>query len=337
MSRYAGASRTTALSARLHLVILASGLLSLLWLVVSSQAALPAQAGAVTAVTGGTGARPLTSGAQMDGFGAWSPDGTQISFMRSGQIWLMSADGAGARRLTHSQSAWETISAWRPDGAALALVRLSMDGGEAQVVSRDLTTDRERVLTRAEGQIGHLAWAPDGKHLYFTNARELIRLDPATGRTASVYAVEPGWDLLAGGLAISPDGRAAVFGAGPVGQRGARYDLWRVPLTSPSGEPERLTTGGGIMPAYDPAGERLVYRNPRQQSGVYVMMLKSHTVDLIVADSAGAMYFHPALAPDGKLLLLSRLVLDTPDSKRPGGSRFTSHLYLHTLTPSGGK
>jgi TolB protein len=44
---------------------------------------------------------------------AWSPDGEQLVFIRNDNLWIMSADGSGARRLTNdgipmTAPAWST-------------------------------------------------------------------------------------------------------------------------------------------------------------------------------------------------------------------------------------
>src|SRR5689334_3124298 len=52
----------------------------------------------------GTGQRQLTDGTHFDGFGAWSPDGSQIAFTssRDGQdeLYTMRADGSAVVRVT---------------------------------------------------------------------------------------------------------------------------------------------------------------------------------------------------------------------------------------------
>ena len=54
----------------------------------------------------------------------WSPDGKTLSFLRAGQIYLMSADGGEPRALTkHATSVTATIPpAWTPDSAAIYFV-----------------------------------------------------------------------------------------------------------------------------------------------------------------------------------------------------------------------
>lgn len=313
---------------------LAMGLAGLLWFVWHDAESALVGAVAATALPQER-LTALTEGAVMDGFGSWSPDGRQIAFMRDGQVAVMLAAGGEPRLLTRKGSSWDTVPVWRPDGKSVAFVRLSPEGEGARIMLADPQTGVERELVREQEAIGHLAWAPDGRHLYYTTAQRIMRLDAAGGRRSSVLQLSQEWDLVAGGLAITSDGQAAVFGAGPREERGVRYDLWRLALTGQA-EPEQLTRGGGIMPALDPAGRRLTYRNPRQRTGIYVMDLTKHTTERVVADGRGVMYFHPRFSPDGQRLLISRLLLQASPPAE-GRGRFTSHLFVHRLAGSGGQ
>lgn len=317
----------------LHRLLLAGGLLGLLLWIISDVRSAPGRMAVPAAATGGAGMQPLTAGRAMDGFGAWSPDGREVAFMRSGRIWLMAADGGGQRQLTSQPEVWDSVSAWRPDGAQLAFVRLSLGDEAAHVMLIDPKTGREQELTEEKEPIGHLAWAPDGQSLYYATQRQVKQVD-LKGKGKQVLNLPEGWEMLAGGLALSPDGKRLIYGAGQQKSRGVQYDLWSVRLGA-SGEPEQLTRGGGIMPGFDRSGQRLVYRNPRQPGGIYLMDLPRHQTARIVADEPGALYFHPAFSPDGKRLLLSRLVLEGDGSGGQGGSRFISHLWLHRLASSG--
>ena len=57
----------------------------------------------------------LTFGEAGDNSPRWSPDGTQISFLRGGQIFLMPAEGGEARALTAHATAVSSPT-WSPDG-----------------------------------------------------------------------------------------------------------------------------------------------------------------------------------------------------------------------------
>lgn len=277
------------------------------------------------------GGQMLTDTTAMDGFGAWSPDGRQIAFMRDGRIWLMDGSGEGARALTQAPSVWESVPTWKPGGKDIAFSRVSVGGDEAWLVSLDVKSGKETVLAKESQPVGHLAWAPDGKVLYYTTPDKLRKLDVRKGQSTTLVQVPPDWEMQAGGLAVSRDGKQVIYGAGPAVGRGVRYDLWQLAVTGREAQPEQLTRGGGIMPSFSPDGKQIAYRNPRQSTGIYVMELASHATILAVADEEKVMHFHPAFSPDGKRLLISRLLVGSDN----GQGRFTSNLLLHRLTASG--
>ncbi|HEY8347755.1 MAG TPA: hypothetical protein VIL07_10890 [Symbiobacteriaceae bacterium] len=317
---------------RTYALMLALGWMGLLWLVLwDAEAALTGARAAVGRAGGGLTA--LTAGSVLDGFGSWSPDGKQIAFMRNGQIWVMPARGGEGRALTRREGMWDTAPAWHPQGGKIAWIRFSPDRSEAGILLLNLRGGPERELIREAEPIGALAWAPDGQSLYYTTATRLKRLDVTRRKAEPVLELDSSWDLLPGGLAISGDGRTAIFGAGRK-TGGAQYDLWLLPLHTAGAVPEQLTRGGGIMPALDSTGRLLVYRNPRQRTGIYVMDLERHTTRQVVADEPGALYFHPRFSPDGGRLLVSRLLLSASPSG--GGQReFVSHLYVRRGAASG--
>lgn len=313
---------------QLYVTLVALGMAGLVTaLMVDTEQSL-LRSGAAPAAGVPAGGQQLTNTSAMDGFGAWSPDGKQIAFMRDGRIWLMEGSGSGARALTTTDAVWDSVPAWKPGGKEIAFARVAVSGDQAWVVSVDVKTGKETVLGKETEPVGHLAWDPGGKALYYSTLTRLNKLDLRRGKSSTLLTVPSDWELQAGGLAVSRDGKQLVYGAGPAVGRGIRYDLFRLNLAGRQAEPEQLTRGGGIMPSFSPDGRQIAYRNPRQGTGIYVMELASHATIQAVADEERAMYFHPAFSPDGKGLLVSRLLIGSDN----GQGRFTSHLLLHRLT-----
>ncbi|MFN8222779.1 MAG: hypothetical protein U0R50_05955 [Gaiellales bacterium] len=103
----------------------------------------------------------------------WSPDGARIAFTRgsgehSGQIWLVRADGTGARAVTHSEGEIDSVPSWSPDGRWIAFQRyVACAGGSCKdavyVIHPNGTGVRRVVLNGASP-----AWSPDGTRLVFT-------------------------------------------------------------------------------------------------------------------------------------------------------------------------
>src|SRR5262245_51279659 len=65
-------------------------------------------------------AKPLTSGFAWDYQAKYSPDGRQIVFISdregSDNVWIMNADGSGAKALTKEKKFMFTSPTWSPDG-----------------------------------------------------------------------------------------------------------------------------------------------------------------------------------------------------------------------------
>ncbi len=96
----------------------------------------------------------------------WSPDGSQIAFVRSGSIYLMSADGSNERRLTSGHNDHDPY--WSPSGSQLAMSR-DQSVALVRVADGGVTT---LVQNRLAGP-----WAPDGRHLVVN----ILECDPYYG------------------------------------------------------------------------------------------------------------------------------------------------------------
>jgi len=169
---------------------------------------------------------------------AISPDGRRVAFEsdRPGgrELWLMSADGGAARRLTSRDFAYFAYAApsWAPDNRRLAyavgdtLVVLDIVSGVERAVRID-SLPPGPPLNSWLGRAGMPSWSPDGTHLLFVNAADPSRGDgrvwevAATGGVARPLttgrALAPAW---------SPDAtRLAFFARDSM----ARWQLWIQP------------------------------------------------------------------------------------------------------------
>lgn len=262
------------------------------------------------------GPQPLTAAQGLDGFPAWSPDGRQVAFMRDGQIWLMARDGSRPRALTDSPG-WDVAPVFAPNGRQVAYIRFPPGGEEEQGELRAVSLEgQEQLLLREPGPIGYAAWSPDGRVLAYTTRSEVKLYDLTSRQSRVLVNLGAAADLLPGGLAWSPDGQTLIFGAGArqEGQRRLQMNLHRV--NAAGGEVVAITSDGGIMPDFSPDGRQVVFRNPRRQTGIYVLTLDSGRLESRVRDEGRFMYFHPRWAPDGRSLLLSRLELPRKQADR---------------------
>jgi serine/threonine protein kinase/WD40 repeat protein len=113
---------------------------------------------------------PLTSGDNLDGPPAWSPDGTSIAFasVRAGtsSVWLMRADGTQLEQLHNSAPSVNLLTTWTPDGRLMWQEVTSMNQMNYRI--RDLSSGHDSFLLPPGNRYGFVflpEFAPSGKEL----------------------------------------------------------------------------------------------------------------------------------------------------------------------------
>ena len=187
---------------------------------------------------------------------AWSPDGSTIAFAstRSGtsDLYSMSADGTGTRRLTSTEDD-DGQPAWSPDGERIVFARGTP--GRLFVMGADGAGARR--LTDDEADEAEPAWSPDGRWIAYarrdpgSSIRELwlVRPDGSQGRPLTKLggiAQAPSW---------SPDGRRIAFSASVAD---GRFDIYRVDADGKN--VHRVTSGDDAFePAWSPDGTTIAF------------------------------------------------------------------------------
>jgi TolB protein len=152
---------------------------------------LDPRTGAVRLIPGSDNAVPETA--------AWSPDGSQIAFMREEEpgVFVMNADGSGVHRIIRG---WASDPAWSPDGSTIVYEIVDAEGDEIHVVNADGSGDRNLGPGRWP------AWSPDGSRIVFNGAdgMQLQIMDAGGGNVVT---------LAAAGLRAdwSPDGSLIAY------------------------------------------------------------------------------------------------------------------------------
>jgi dipeptidyl aminopeptidase/acylaminoacyl peptidase/CubicO group peptidase (beta-lactamase class C family) len=144
---------------------------------------------------------------------AWSPDGTQLAFLRGGdgpaQIWLLPAAGGEPRRLT-SLPLGAGAPVWSPDGTRLAFIApvdLAADGGKDGGEDGDEAARERRAA--APIVVDRLGYKADGAGLLRGVRQHLFVVAMAGGETRRL--TDGDWH--AGVPAWSPDGGRLAFAA----------------------------------------------------------------------------------------------------------------------------
>jgi dipeptidyl aminopeptidase/acylaminoacyl peptidase len=146
----------------------------------------------------------------------FSPDGAEITFMRSNErstsLWKASADGTGSKRLVNNLLG-PSAAAWSPDGRRIALstysrakgdrschlYTLSSNGGQLhQIVDEEILSERP-------------VWTPDGRWITFSTYKGEIRKVRPDGTGLQTIASFPGKEVR--GLSWSPDGKHLTYSA----------------------------------------------------------------------------------------------------------------------------
>jgi TolB protein len=185
--------------------------------------------------------------------GVYSPDGKRIAFcLTEGpntDIWVMNADGSGARRLTR-EPAIDVSPSWSPDGSKIAFT--SDRAGTPQLYVMNADGSGVRRLTFQGNYNQTPQWSPRGDAIAFTARDErkvfdLFSVTPDSGVISRVTQdqgrtnEEPSW---------APNGRLIVF-------RTDRNGFGQLVVADPRGNRQTVILGADgadlVSPVWGPA------------------------------------------------------------------------------------
>jgi len=183
----------------------------------------------------------------------WSPAGDAIAYLSDRStfypmLWIMRADGVGARALTSPRNGFDAIDtfAWSPDATRIAATRFDNASSQIQVVDVVAPT-RARTITNEPGGAFDPSWSPDGSQIVYA-AREgrktVIKIIDAQGGQSSTLVQtdlgrNPEW---------SPSGTAIAY----IALQGREFELFTVDLTTDrdghtvASRPNQITSQFGV-------------------------------------------------------------------------------------------
>lgn len=222
---------------------------------------------------------------------AWSPDGTQIAFVRGGNaIVVAAADGTGAERVAVSPDRPSQLD-WAPAPTPVWLANFRLlragivlgPGGDSFALSPD----------------GHFAASSDGgacpqchpplvlTRVFDGQRRVLVRAGSNSDPT------------------FSPDGRSIAFSRGFFAKNFGEYSrapgLWRVRVNGTG--LQRLTNGFAFCPKWSPDGKRIAYLT---STGAVRMVSATGRGNRLLLARGGDLACGASWSPDSRTLALVR-------------------------------
>jgi serine/threonine protein kinase/Tol biopolymer transport system component len=266
-------------------------------------------------IVGEAEARRLTTDPAAEGYPAWSPDGTQIAFLRytgggmsgsslyaTGAIHVVSPLGGQVRRLSDFPARLQL--SWSPDGRWLAAAKapsgIDPPGG-IYLVSVANGALRAVTLPKPPAYDLSPSFSPDGKALAYASCEgggnpacdvHVLSLDSETQPQGEPRPLTRQLAWMSG-LSWTRDGRSIVYasGSGPAG------DLWRVSADG-TAAPERVALAGKVhSPSIARSRDRLAFVRQVGDADLYALRLGGSPSPLVQSTFPE---LQPQYSPEGR-------------------------------------
>jgi Tol biopolymer transport system component len=251
---------------------------------------------------GATSRQRLTHNPGIEEWPAWSPDGSQVAFVRCEAggcaIRILAVAGGAERKLADLRNDRYHCVAWSPDGRWIAYAERASLAEPYALFLLALDGTPARRLTLPKTGFGELrfAFSPDSRTV------AVIRVGPdiglylvaiETGNTTALLSGQREWF---GGLSWTEDGRHLIVSAH---QQGIRR-LWKLPTTG--GVLEQLAVAGqdAYYPSVAARGGRLAFVHELLDWDLASLNLLDGSASSFSSSPKPELY--PAFSPDGQAL-----------------------------------
>ncbi len=239
----------------------------------------------------------------------WSPDGRNLAFLsdRGGedaltQVWIMSATGGRARRLTDFPGGVEDF-VWAPDGRRLAVIANDPErpaGTPAPANPPPIVTERYQFK---EDGIGYLTYRRRHLYVFDLSARTARLLTPGDHDEQL-----PAW---------SPDGRyiAYITKRGVDPDRTLNFDIYLISPDDGAAERQLTTFPGSDLdpywesrPSWSPDSTRIAYLQSGEDRWIYYAPWQLAVIDVAsgranLPASIDLCFYKPRWSPDGRSVI----------------------------------
>jgi tricorn protease len=188
-----------------------------------------------------------------------SPKGERALFVARGDVFTAPIEDGPTRNLTHTSTAHDKGASWSPDGRQIAFISDMSGEEELYLIDQDGSGKPEQLTSNGDVMRYAPQWAPDGKHLCFSDARGRLWVLDLTSRKTTLVARDTGGTMF--DQSWSADGHWLAFSMGDDAGYRSLY-IWGVGDAAP----HRVT--GGISndyePVFDPDGKYLFFLSDRE-------------------------------------------------------------------------